>query len=266
VGSAAWIPRAASHLWSGVVMIFPSAGVHPGGLALPPSMHGRRLGRRFDALGADAPARRLHELGPRDLAVRELLALLLDPGRGREKAERAAASLLAHYAGRDGRMGLRAIGAAPLVEIARAAGVGPAPAARVAAALELGRRAASESILESNRLSTARDVYELMRLNLRDLPQEELHALLLDTQNQLIRDVLVSRGTVNATLAHPREVFRPAIQEAATAVVLVHNHPGRRARSPSPSGWRRRRPRAPRGCSTPPPRPADTSRAAGCSA
>jgi DNA repair protein RadC len=122
-------------------------------------------------------------------------------------------------------MRLRAIAAAPLAELARAAGIGHASAARVAAAFELGRRAASEYVLDRERLASARDVYELMRLALRDLPQEELHALLLDTQNQLIRDVLVSRGTVDATLAHPREIFRPAIQEAAAGVILVHNHP-----------------------------------------
>lgn len=204
-------------------MIFPSAGVPADELSLPPST--RRLRRRIETLDTDAPARRLDEQGPSALAARELLALLLDPGRGWEKAERAATTLLAHFAGPDGCMRLRAVGAAPLSEIARAAGIGHASAARVAAAFELGRRAGSENLLDRDRLSTARDVYELMRLRLRDLAHEELHVLLLDTQNRLIRDVLVSRGTLNATLAHPREVFRPAIHEAASAVVLVHNHP-----------------------------------------
>ena len=206
-------------------MIFPSTPILPYKFAGPDSMHGRRLRRRIDSLDPDAPARRLDALGARALSARELLALLLDPGRGRAQAERAAAALLSRHAAAERGIWLRAIAAAPLAEIARAAGVGYTSAARVSAAFELGRRAASEFVLDRERLSTARDVYERMRISMRDLPQEELHVLLLDTQKQLIRDVLVSRGTVDATLAHPREVLRPALQEAAAGVILVHNHP-----------------------------------------
>ena len=67
---------------------------------------------------------------------------------------------------------------------------------------------------------------------LRDLRQEEFHALLLNTQHRIIRNVLVTRGILDAALIHPREVFRPAVIESASAVILVHNHP---SGDPSPS-------------------------------
>jgi DNA repair protein RadC len=111
-------------------------------------------------------------------------------------------------------------------------GIGPAKATKVLAALELGRRAAEEARPERERIRSAADVYERMRLALRDLAHEEFHVLLLSTQNEVIRDLQVTRGTLDASLVHPREVFRPAISEAAASVILVHNHP---SGDPSPS-------------------------------
>jgi DNA repair protein RadC len=67
---------------------------------------------------------------------------------------------------------------------------------------------------------------------LRDLRQEEFHALLLNTQHRVIRDVLVTRGILDASLIHPREVFRSAIVESAAGIILVHNHP---SGDPTPS-------------------------------
>jgi DNA repair protein RadC len=110
--------------------------------------------------------------------------------------------------------------------------VGPAKAAKVLAALELGRRASAEARPERERVRSAVDVYERMRLAMRDLPHEEFHVLLLSTQNEILRDLQVTRGTLDASLVHPREVFRPAIAEAAASVILVHNHP---SGDPSPS-------------------------------
>ncbi len=71
-----------------------------------------------------------------------------------------------------------------------------------------------------------------MAPQLRDLPQEEFHALLLNTQHAVIREVLVTRGILDASLIHPREVFRPAVLAGAAAVILVHNHP---SGDPTPS-------------------------------
>jgi DNA repair protein RadC len=112
-------------------------------------------------------------------------------------------------------------------------GVGRATASRIQAALELGRRVASEPAELSGRIQGPGDVFARMGPILRDLKQEEFHALLLNTQHRVLRDVLVTRGILDASLIHPREVFRPAIVESAAGVILVHNHP---SGDPSPSG------------------------------
>jgi DNA repair protein RadC len=187
---------------------------------------------------SDRPRERLGELGARALSPRELLAILLEtgaPAGGGKPARSAldlAGELLRHFAGPDGGPSLRRIATSSLAEILRVPGVGPAKGAKVLAALELGRRAAGEARPDRERVRTAADVYERMRLTLRDLSHEEFHVLLLNTQNEVLRDLQVTRGTLDASLVHPREVFRPAIAEAAARVILVHNHP---SGDPTPS-------------------------------
>jgi DNA repair protein RadC len=111
-------------------------------------------------------------------------------------------------------------------------GVGTATAARLLAALELGRRAAAESLEEDEPVRGPADVFRRMGPRLRDLEQEEFHALLLNARHRVIREVPVTRGILDASLIHPREVFRLAVVEAAAGVILVHNHP---SGDPTPS-------------------------------
>ena len=187
----------------------------------------------------DRPRERVRNLGPQALATRELLALLIEtglspregvPGRS---ALQLAGDLLAAFAEEDGEESLRRLMAAPVSAIAgRVPGIGPAKAAKILAALELGRRAAEEARPERTRVQTSRDVYERMRFRLRDLEQEEFHLLLLNTQNEIVREVFLTRGTLDSSVVHPREVFRHALNEQASAVVLVHNHP---SGEPTPS-------------------------------
>lgn len=179
----------------------------------------------------DRPRERMRALGPRALSPRELLALLIETGQppqgdrpGRTALD-VAGDLLRWASPGGGAASLRRIMTSPLKSLCEVPGIGEAKAAKVLAALELGRRAAEEMRPERERMTTARDVYERMRLVLRDLDQEEFHVLLLTTQRELIRDVTVTRGTLDASLVHAREVFRHAIAEAASMVVLVHNHP-----------------------------------------
>jgi len=98
--------------------------------------------------------------------------------------------------------------------------------------MELGRRAAVESGGTDEPIRGPGDVFARVGPLLRDLRQEEFHALLLNTQHRVIRNVLVTRGILDAALIHPREVFRAAIVESAAGVILVHNHP---SGDPSPS-------------------------------
>ena len=91
---------------------------------------------------------------------------------------------------------------------------------------------ATESAIVGDRIRGPTDVWHRLGPALRDLDQEEFHALLLDTQHRGVREVLITRGILDASLVHPREVFRPAVAAGAAAVILVHNHP---SGDPTPS-------------------------------
>ena len=173
------------------------------------------------------PRERLREVGPRVLSLRELLALLIGSGGSDASVLTLADRILASCGGR-----IRALATAAPAELEATPGIGRATAARILAALELGRRAADEEAPERPRIRGPADVYRLMSTRLRDLPHEEFHALLLNVQHRVLRDVTVTRGILDASLIHPREVFRPAIVENAAAVILVHNHP---SGDPAPS-------------------------------
>jgi DNA repair protein RadC len=127
---------------------------------------------------------------------------------------------------------LRRMASLPVGVLEAEPGIGQATAARIHAALELGRRSAAEPAESNDRIRGPGDVYARLGPLLRDLRQEEFHALLLNTQHRVIRDVLVTRGILDASLIHPREVFRAAIVESAAGVILVHNHP---SGDPTPS-------------------------------
>jgi DNA repair protein RadC len=186
----------------------------------------------------ERPRERLASVGARALSPRELLAILIEMGtrasngRPARSAIDLAGDLLAHFADGSGSGSLRRIMSSSAREVSVVPGIGLAKATKILAAFELGRRAAEETRVERDRLASPRDVYERMRLLMRDLPHEEFHVLLLNTQNHVLRDLQVTRGTLDASLVHPREVFRPAIVEAAAGVILVHNHP---SGDPTPS-------------------------------
>lgn len=187
---------------------------------------------RIPSGDSDAPAARLAQVGARALSTRELLCLLLTPGRGSERALDLATALGRRFTGPEGSIQLRDLAAAGALELARVPGIGAATAARLLAAVELGRRIQDEHRPLREPLRSARDVYDRMRLRLRDLPHEEFWVLLVNVQNEVQAEVTVTRGILDATTVHPREVFRSAIQQTASAVVLVHNHP---SGEPTPS-------------------------------
>lgn len=177
--------------------------------------------------GADRPRERLFRLGPSALTAAELIAILLSTGRAGCPAAAVAAGLLS-----DGGPAVGDLARRTPAELARTPGIGPAKAARLAAALELGRRLQEEARGRRVRIRSPGDVYRYYAPRLADLPAEEFHVLALDSQSGVLRDLLVTRGLVNASLVHPREVFRGAIAEAAAGVIVVHNHP---SGDPTPS-------------------------------
>lgn len=175
----------------------------------------------------DRPRERLRSVGARHLSVRELLALVVGSGSTVGSAYQVAERLLAESQG-----SLRRLGTTDPRGLEHLVGVGAATAARVLAALELGRRAAAEGVGDDEPVRGPADVYRRMGPRLRDLAQEEFHALLLNTRHRVIREVAVTRGILDASLIHPREVFRVAVVEGAAGVILVHNHP---SGDPTPS-------------------------------
>jgi len=192
----------------------------------------------------------LRSLGPSALSVRELLAILVGSGGASGSALEVADRLLQRVdSGNDGpplpaatepdrhtasepRGSLRRLAILPPGILETYPGIGLATAARIAAAMELGRRAAADTGAHDSPVRGPEDVFTRIGPLLRDLRQEEFHALLLNTQHRVIRSVLVTRGILDAALIHPREVFRPAVVESAAGVILVHNHP---SGDPSPS-------------------------------
>lgn len=175
----------------------------------------------------DRPRERLWRLGAASLTAPELLAILLGTGDAHRDAIEVAGLLLKPANG-----AIRRLAARPPGELLLTPGVGRAKAARLLAAFELADRMAREGRPAVPRISEPADVVKLIGGRLRDLQVEEFHLLALDTRSRVLRDVLVTRGLLDSSLVHPREVFRAAISEAAAGIILVHNHP---SGDPTPS-------------------------------
>ncbi len=175
---------------------------------------------------SERPRERLYVQGPESLADAELLTLLLGSGSRSGSAAWQAAQLLARHGG------LHGLARATPPELAAAPGMGPARSARVVAALEIGRRLAMRRMRAGEAVLSPADVHRHFHPRLRDVPHERFVVVLLDGRHRWIREVVVSQGTLTASLVHPREVFRPALREPSAAVILVHNHP---SGDPTPS-------------------------------
>jgi DNA repair protein RadC len=175
---------------------------------------------------SERPRERLYFNGPTALADAELLAIQLGSGRPGKDAVEVAREVLAEYGS------LADVAGREATELARLPGVGRAKAARLAAAFELTRRLRARTPGARVALGTPAEVYAAFGPLMEDLKREVFRVALLDAQNGLLRDVVVSEGTLSASLVHPREVFKPAILESAASLILLHNHP---SGDPTPS-------------------------------
>lgn len=182
--------------------------------------------RCADPSRRDRPRERLLRLGGEALTDAELLAVLLQTGGSAGSALETAERALARHADLSG------LCRASAEELVRSPGLGPARAAALRAAFELGRRIATRRLPEGTAVRDPADVFRHFHARLRDAARERFVCLLLDGRHRLLREELVSQGTLTASLVHPREVFRPALRAGAAALVLVHNHP---SGDPTPS-------------------------------
>lgn len=173
------------------------------------------------------PRERAAEVGIRALSDEELVAILLGTGTAGRPVASVAMSLLTEAGG------LGSLGKLGAPAIADHAGVGPVKALRLAAALEAGARAAREHVRPRPKLSTSRDVAREMAPRVAALDHEEMWVLSLDGQNGLRAARCVARGGLHGCAVCARDILRVALRDAASGVVLVHNHP---SGDPTPSG------------------------------
>jgi DNA repair protein RadC len=167
----------------------------------------------------DRPREKLARLGASALGDNELLAIVLGHGRARASALDLANAVLAESGGVQGLVRVR------YESLMRLHGIGAARAAQIAAAIELGRRTLTRASLERVQLASPRAVAEFLLPLYGAQPVEQFGVLLLDTKHRVLRARVLSVGTLDASVVHPREVFREATAANAAAIVLFHNHP-----------------------------------------
>jgi DNA repair protein RadC len=174
----------------------------------------------------DRPREKLDACGPHALGSNELLAVVL--GHGTPGADALAlANRLIHLAG-----GVHGLARLHRGQLRKVTGIGPAVAARIQAAVELGRRTLLTPSTERVRYRWPRDLAGLLLPRYGAYPVERFGVVLLDTRHRLLAMRLISVGSLDASLANPREVFREAMLGGAAAVVVFHNHP---SGDPTPS-------------------------------
>lgn len=174
----------------------------------------------------DRPRERLAQYGPERLSNEELLAILLRVGVEGENALQMASRILREN---NSLVGLYRTG---YPELCNQHGIGPAKAAQLLAAMELGKRIALAARENQGKVTGPADVYNALQYDMLALDQEELWVLLLDTRNNIIQKDQVYRGSVNSSQVRISEIFKGAIRRNATSIIIAHNHP---SGDPSPS-------------------------------
>jgi DNA repair protein RadC len=167
----------------------------------------------------DRPREKLQRLGTSALGDNELMAIVLGHGRSNASALDLANTLLAGIGGADG------LARARLDDLTKIVGIGPARAAQILAAVELGRRTLTRGGRQRVQVTSPQTVADLLLPQYGNRPVEQFGVVLLDTKHRVLRTTIVSIGTLDASIVHPREIFREATAAGAAAIVLFHNHP-----------------------------------------
>lgn len=171
----------------------------------------------------DRPREKLLTIGADKLSNSELLAILLQTGLKSKNDSFSAVDLakeiLIRYKDLKGLMN-----ALP-IELTDFNGIGKAKASKLVAALELGRRVLSEKNGNNMSFKCSEEVASYYTPLLKDLKKEQFRVILMDTKNKIIREELISQGSLNSSIVHPREVINPAIRNSAASVIFLHNHP-----------------------------------------
>lgn len=175
---------------------------------------------------SERPREKVERHGASSLTDSELLAILIRAGTGTITAVDLAKSLLVKYEN------LHELSSRSIGEFKRFKGIGSTKAVTLVAAFELGRRLAAETRPEKIRVNSPKSIAERYIPILESVKQEEFRVILLDTANNILGEQLVSKGSLNASIVHPREVFKKAITDSAAGLIILHNHP---SGNPEPS-------------------------------
>jgi DNA repair protein RadC len=168
---------------------------------------------------SERPRERLKQFGPEALSAQELLALIIGRGVSKRSVITIAQELLSRFGN------IKAISEATLEELSQIKGIGFAKAAQIKACFELGKRQDLEPELKDFDIKDPQSVIKAIRASIKDKAKEHFKLILLNSRNKIIGISTVSIGSLNASIVHPREVFKDAIMHNANSVILAHNHP-----------------------------------------
>ena len=174
------------------------------------------------------PRERFLKKGPESLSDAELFAIILRTGTIGENVVDISNRLIQEY-------GLDNLFECSLKELEKIKGIGPGKAMQILAMAELGKRyneLKKTKNNKKNRISCAKDVFDYFNEKLKNEKQEHFYVLMLNSQNYIIKEQLITKGILDASIIHPREIFKPAIKNSAAKIILIHNHP---SGDPNPS-------------------------------
>lgn len=173
----------------------------------------------------ERPRERLVRKGPKSLSNAELLAIILRNGSNKENVLELSKRVLNNY-------NLKSLSRKRINILKKQFGIGEVKACQIIACFELGRRLAAYNEDKYPKISSIRDVVNLVTPEMSNLKKEYFVGFYLDSRNRVLRKETIFIGSLNATVIHPREIFKIAIAESAAKIILVHNHP---SGDPSPS-------------------------------
>lgn len=174
----------------------------------------------------ERPREKMMKYGSDKVTNAELLAIIIRTGSRRASAVHLADKILSRAEN------LRELPNLSIQELMEIKGIGLAKGVQIKAALELGRRIASSFRLETRSISSPRDVADYLMEEMRYYQKEYFKAVFLNTKNQVISTDIISIGSLNSSIVHPREIFSAAVKKASASLILVHNHP---SGDPTPS-------------------------------
>jgi len=168
----------------------------------------------------DKPREKLKLKGKAALSDAELISLLLGTGTKSASTIELGKRVLFHA-----NNSLHQLGRMTVNDLLKVNGIGEAKAMTMVAALELGRRRKEYDPEEKPKISRSLDAYEILKANLLDIPHEEFWIILLNRANRVIKKYQISQGGVAGTVADPKIIFKIALEELASGIILGHNHP-----------------------------------------